>query len=141
MSTVLQDFSTKFDKLLESKIAYAKKARNVGVLALGSKIIQDTPKDTGALRGSWRTTLNEPSTVTEERIDEGDNGDVPREELAAQIRKWPETGSLFLTNRQKYAEGVEFDSWSVQRPAGMVRVNIAGRKDFAGLTTGTGRTE
>ena len=135
------DFLREFDALVDRSMAYVKEARNVHSLSLGSKIILDTPKDTGALRGSWRTTLGAPSQDTTERIDVGDTGDVPREELAAAIKAWPETGTLYMTNRQKYSEGVEFDSWSVQQPAGMVRRNIAGRTDFADFTTGTGRTE
>lgn len=141
MATTLGDFSAHFDALLKRRMDYAKESRNVAVLALGSKIILDTPKDTGALRGSWRSTVGAPSGDASERIDVGDTGDVPREELAAAIKAWPETGTLYMTNRQKYSEGVEFDSWSVQQPAGMVRRNIAGRTDFADLTTGTGRTE
>lgn len=135
------DFLREFEALVARGMAYVKEARNVQSLSLLSKVILDTPKDTGALRGSWRTTLGAPSQDTTERIDVGDTGDVPREELAAAIKAWPETGTLYMTNRQKYSEGVEFDSWSVQQPAGMVRRNIAGRTDFADLTTGTGRTE
>ena len=135
------DFLREFDALVDRSMAYLKESRNIVSLSLGSKIILDTPKDTGALRGSWRSTLGEPSQDTSERIDVGDTGDVPRAELAAAIKTWPETGTLYMTNRQKYSEGVEFDSWSVQQPAGMVRRNIAGRTDFADFTTGTGRTE
>jgi hypothetical protein len=135
------DFLRDFNTLLDRSMAYLKESRNVASLSLGSKIILDTPKDTGALRGSWRSTLGAPSEDASERIDAGDTGDVPREELAAAIKNWPETGTLYMTNRQKYSEGVEFDSWSVQQPAGMVRRNIAGRTDFADFTTGTGRTE
>lgn len=135
------DFLREFDTLVDRSMAYLKESRNIVSLSLGSKIILDTPKDTGALRGSWRSTLGAPSQDTTERIDVGDIGDVPRAELAAAIKSWPETGTLYMTNRQKYSEGVEFDSWSVQQPAGMVRRNIAGRTDFADFTTGTGRTE
>ena len=135
------DFLREFEAKVERSMAYVKEARNVQSLSLLSKVILDTPKDTGALRGSWRTTLGAPSQDTTERIDVGDTGDVPREELATAIKAWPETGTLYMTNRQKYSEGVEFDSWSVQQPAGMVRRNIAGRTDFADFTTGTGRTE
>jgi len=141
MATTLGDFSAHFDAIFERTMKYAKDIRNSQVLELGSKIILDTPKDTGALRGSWRSNVGAPSGDASERIDVGDTGDVPREELAVAIKAWPETGSLFMTNNQKYAEGVEFDSWSVQQPAGMVRRNIAGRTDFADLTTGTGRTK
>lgn len=141
MATTLGDFSAHFDNAFKRTLKYAKYVRNSQVLELGSKIILDTPKDTGALRGSWRSTLATPSGDASERIDVGDTGEVPREELAVAIKAWPETGSLYMTNRQKYSEGVEFDSWSVQQPAGMVRRNIAGRIDFADFSTGSGRTK
>lgn len=133
------DFLRDFGNLLERKMAYAKQVRNIAALQLGNQIIEDTPVDTGALRGSWKSALGAPSQDTEECVDE--TGEIPKSYLALAVKEWPEEGSLFMTNNQRYAEGVEFDSWSVQKPAGMVRVNIAGRTDFADLTTGTGRTE
>ena len=132
-------FETDFDGLVKKKLDYLHKVRNIATLELGSKIIEDTPVLTGALKGSWRSALGTPSADTSERID--GSGEIPKAELKTAIEAWPEEGSLFMSNHQKYSEGVEFDSWSTQRPSGMVRINIAGRTDFADLTTGTGRTE
>ena len=134
-------FEQELNSALDKTLKYALTARNQGVLEIGSAIIRDTPKLTGALRGSWRSTLEAPSEDMSTRIDETEYGEAPKAELKAAIAAWPESGSLFLTNNQPYAEGVEFDGYSAQRPQGMVRVNIAGRTDIADLTAGTGRTE
>lgn len=132
-------FDSEFDAALRKSVNYLRKVRNQSAVALGSKIIDDTPRLTGALKGSWRSSAVVPDMTTEPRIDW--EGTVPKAELAQAVENWPDNGSLFMTNTLRYSEGVEFDGWSTQRPGGMVRVNIAGRTDFADLHTGTGRTE
>lgn len=132
-------FDSEFDSALRKSVNYLRKVRNQSAVALGSKIIDDTPVLTGALKGSWRSSPVAPNMTTEKRIDA--DGTLPKVELAQAAEKWPDEGSLFMTNTLRYSEGVEFDGWSTQRPGGMVRVNIAGRTDFADLHTGTGRTE
>ena len=133
-------FESEFDQALRSCTNHLRKVRNIETVKLGSKIIDDTPFLTGALKGSWRSSPVVPNMTTEKRICEKD-GALPKAELAQAVENWPDNGSLFMTNTLRYSEGVEFDSWSTQKPEGMVRVNIAGRTDFADLHTGTGRTE
>lgn len=132
-------FGDEFDKALRENLAYAKNVRNTEVVALGTKIILDTPVLTGDLRGSWRSTTGVPSEDKEARRDP--TGALPIAELEAAVKQWPDEGSLFMANNLRHSEGVEFDSWSHQKPAGMVRVNIVGREGFADLHTGTGRAE
>ena len=132
-------FESEFNTAVRNTMNYLRKARNAETVKLGSKIIDDTPVLTGALKGSWRSAPLAPDMSTEPRVDK--EGTVPKAELANAVERWPDEGSVFMTNTLRYSEGVEFDSWSTQRPGGMVRVNIAGRTDFADLHTGTGRTE
>ena len=132
-------FESEFSTAVRNTMNYLRKARNAETVKLGSKIIDDTPVLTGALKGSWRSAPLAPDMTTEPRVDA--EGTVPKAELANAVERWPDEGSVFMTNTLRYSEGVEFDSWSTQRPGGMVRVNIAGRTDFADLHTGTGRTE
>lgn len=132
-------FESEFGTAVRNSMNYLRKARNAATVALGSKIIDDTPVLTGALKGSWRSAPLAPDMTTEPRVDK--EGTIPKAELANAVERWPDKGSVFMTNTLRYSEGVEFDSWSTQRPGGMVRVNIAGRTDFADLHTGTGRTE
>ena len=133
-------FDSEFDAALRKSVNYLRTMRNQSVLELGSKIIDDTPFLTGALKGSWRSSPVVPNMTLEPRLTD-EAGTVPKAELAQAVENWPDEGSLWMTNSLRYSEGVEFDGWSTQRPGGMVRVNIAGRTDFADLHTGTGRTE
>ena len=132
-------FESEFNTAVRNTMNYLRKARNAETVKLGSKIIDDTPVLIGTLKGSWRSAPIAPDMTTEPRVDK--EGTIPKAELANAVERWPDEGSVFMTNSLRYSEGVEFDSWSTQRPGGMVRVNIAGRTDFADLHTGTGRTE
>lgn len=132
-------FESEFNTAVRNTMNYLRKARNAETVKLGSKIIDDTPVLIGTLKGSWRSAPLAPDMSTEPRVDK--EGIIPKAELANAVERWPDEGSVFMTNTLRYSEGVEFDSWSTQRPGGMVRVNIAGRTDFADLHTGTGRTE
>jgi hypothetical protein len=131
-------FAAEFDAAFEKSVGFVKSVRNAAVLQVGNKIIDDTPVDTGALKGSWKASLGVPSSDGSEILD--GSGQIPKAALKAAVEAWPEEGSLFQTNFQDYSEGVEFDGYSVKQPAGMVRRNIA-IFSFASLKTGTGRTE
>lgn len=132
-------FESEFNTAVRNTVNYLRKARNAETVKLGSKIIDDTPVLIGTLKGSWRSAPLAPDMSTEPRVDK--EGTIPKAELANAVERWPDEGSVFMTNTLRYSEGVEFDGWSTQRPGGMVRVNIAGRTDFVDLHTGTGRTE
>ncbi len=138
-------FEAQFDQIFAKKLAYLKSVRNKAVLELGSKIIgrtsdEGTPVLTGDLRGSWYSTLGSPSSEMQARRDP--TGQLPIAELDTTIKQWSDDGTLWMTNNLRYSEGVEFDHYSTQRPAGMVRVNTAAfGADFVQLLTGTGRTE
>lgn len=138
----MSTFEQLFDLKVKEQLALAKKIRNQFVERTMGKIIDDTPRLTGALRGSWHSEVGAPSADSSTRLS-GPEGAEPKAELKAAIERWPDEGSLFMTNRERHAEGVEFDGWaSNQAPMGMVRVNIAGLSgDVVKMTTGSGRTE
>lgn len=96
-------------------------ARRQLILGVGGAIIDGTPVKTGALKGSWYTTLDTPSGDATPRLDS--TGEAPKAELAStQIDL---TTDVFLTNNLDYAEAIEYGH-SQQAPAGMVRVNTMG---------------
>lgn len=138
----MSTFEQLFDLKVKEQLALAKKIRNQFAERTMGKIIDFTPHLTGALKGSWHSEVGQPSTDSSTRIC-GEDGAEPKAELKAAIERWPDEGSLFMTNRERHAEGVEFDGWaSNQAPMGMVRVNITGLSgDVVKLTTGSGRTE
>ncbi len=97
------------------------KIRRASILELFSLVIDGTPVDTGMLRGNWQTTINSPSTSRIDRLDKGG--------MAAKAEALANLGSLldvvFLTNSLPYVERIEYEGYSHQAPAGMVRVNKA----------------
>lgn len=138
----MSTFEQQFNAAVKKQLAYAKRIRNKWTLDTMGEIIDKTPHLTGALKGSWHSEVGAPSTDSSTRLT-GTDGAEPKAELKAAIERWPSEGSLFMTNRERHAEGVEFDGWaSNQAPMGMVRVVIAGKSgDLVKLTTGSGRTE
>ncbi len=97
------------------------KIRRASILELFSLVIDGTPVDKGLLRGNWQVSLNSPIKTTTDRLDPGGN--------AAKAEALATLGSLvdivFMTNNLPYAERIEYESYSHQAPAGMVRVNKA----------------
>lgn len=95
--------------------------RRASILELFGLVIDATPVDKGLLRGNWQVSLNSPITETTTRSDVT-GGDAKAEALA-------NLGSLvdivYMTNNLPYAERIEYDSYSRQAPAGMVRINVA----------------
>ena len=138
----MSSFEQLFDLKVKEQLALARKIRNQFVERTMGKIIDDTPHLTGALKGSWHSEVGAPSTDSSTRLT-GKDGAEPKAELKAAIERWPDEGSLFVSNRERHAEGVEFDGWaSNQAPMGMVRVNIVGLSgDIVKLTADSGRME
>jgi hypothetical protein len=87
--------------------------------ALHEELFARTPKKSGLLRGSWRTSLNTPSK------------EVPklglRESKAEYMRKvsgMKVEDSIFLVNNQPYARRIEH-GWGVKNPpTGFVRPSL-----------------
>lgn len=97
------------------------KVRRASILELFSLVIDETPVDTGRLRGNWQTSLNSPIMGTTDRLDRGGN--------AAKAEALANLGALvdivFMSNNLPYAERIEYEGYSRQAPAGMVRKNVA----------------
>ncbi len=90
------------------------------IFELFSSVIEDTPVDTGRLRGNWVITKG-IAPITEPLTDGGEN---KLSEVANFIAKvdFTQPFNLFLTNNLPYAERIEY-GYSKQAPAGMVRKN------------------
>jgi len=75
----------------------------------------------GRFRGNWQTTQGAPADGTLDRIDA--SGSAAMADVAT---KAGGLGShTFLANNLPYAQRLEYESWSKQAPAGMVRVTFA----------------
>lgn len=85
------------------------------------EIVQRTPVDTGRLKANWQASQNVPVTGTVTSTDK--DGNTTMVAIAGAIGG---AGSVtYLANNLPYAHRIEFDGWSRQAPAGMVRVSMA----------------
>lgn len=101
-----------------------------------------SPVDSGRFRANWNVSINAPNESTNGATDGGTGrvtkktfdaasdffgGPTPvRGRALAETRKaltLPVGGVTYMTNGLPYAQRLEFDGWSDQAPAGMVRIS------------------
>lgn len=84
-------------------------------------VIMRSPVDTGRFRGNWQTSVGFAATGAIERI-----GAQPSiEEMRGVISALKGGRVSFLSNNLPYGRRLEFDGWSDQAPAGMVRRTVS----------------
>lgn len=117
MSTFTLDVSKFVDKA--SKTADAEVRKICYDLVTG--IILKTPVDTGRARANWFTSIGSPSVSVTASTDPSGSSSISS--ALGAISK--ATGNvLWITNNLPYIYRLEFEGWSKQAPAGMVRVTI-----------------
>ena len=110
-------------------------------ITLCDAIISDTPVDTGALKGSWRTS-EDGGFITSDNPRIDGTGEIPKSEARNVFRTTQLNTNVYLTNGMHYSEEIEFGGHSsVKAPNGMVNINI---QRWPGIVTrfwsGTGRS-
>lgn len=95
--------------------------RNLAIM-LFTAIVYDTPVDTGAARGSWYPSLENPVMGGPPRIDP--TGTKVVQEIQAVCMGSKVSQVLFLMNTVHYINDLEY-GWSKKAPEGMVRINVA----------------
>lgn len=114
-------FESKIAKFGKDATASAIRIRRAFTISLFNSVIQDTPVETGRLRGNWQTTEGKPAVGELDRLDK--TGTKARREVEQNVTG--EDGSIYLTNNLPYVERIEFDGHSsVKAPAGMVHKNV-----------------
>jgi hypothetical protein len=117
MSTLKLDISKFIDKTSKTADAQVRKI----CLDLVTGIVLKTPVDTGRARANWFTSIGSPSDNITESTDA--NGSSTIAGSLGAISK--ATGNvLWITNNLPYIYRLEFEGWSRQAPAGMVRVTV-----------------
>lgn len=113
-------FSSQIKKARKEMLSEADEYRKAVTIKLFNSVIQDTPVDTGRLRGNWQTSEGSAISTTTERTDQA----AALQEVQKVVEaSQPET-QIHLTNNLPYAAAIEFGS-SGQAPEGMVRKNVA----------------
>jgi len=117
MSTFNFDISKFVDKTSKTADAEVRKI----CLDLLTGIVLKTPVDTGRARANWFTSVGSPSANVTEATDP--SGSATISSAIGPISK--AVGNvLWITNNLPYIYRLEFEGWSKQAPAGMVRVTI-----------------
>lgn len=99
-------------------------------LELFRRVILRTPVDTGRLRGNWQAAVNVFAPGQLDTTDPSGGGSIAA--ATATVTGAAPFATLTLTNNLPYAARIEYDNWSKQAPAGMVRVSVA---EFQGLAS------
>lgn len=92
------------------------------VIGCASRIIKRTPVKEGTLRGNWQPSIGQTVTVTIDRKDA--NGSAVGADAAREGQRLTIGQVFYMTNNLPYAARVEFDAWSKQSPAGMMRIEV-----------------
>lgn len=86
---------------------------------LTKAIIEDTPVDTGFLRGSWTAAIDAPDLSHQGQI-----GTDPSTRIALNLRRAKAGDTIYITNTAKYGPYVEFGTAFIA-PRAFVRNNVA----------------
>jgi hypothetical protein len=109
----------------------ADKIRRAVIIKLFSSVVDDTPVDTGRLRGNWLTSVNKPRD--EVLIQNDKNGNYSKNKILNNLGKFGD--KVHFTNNLPYAKVAEYGEWngptdkvnssgfSKKSPRGMVRKN------------------
>ena len=130
-------FALDISKLVKKYNGNVDKAVRTTGFELVRRVVNNTPVDTGRLRGNWQATVDAPATGTIERDDKSGQATIQ----AAMPAIKQKTGRVFwLSNNLPYARRIEYEGHSsIKAPAGMVRVSIAELQDSLALSQIKGR--
>lgn len=76
----------------------------------------------GRFRGNWQLSFGEPASQEIDRIDA--NGSATISAASAALATFTAGPSIYLVNNLPYAHRLEYEAWSSQAPAGMVRITV-----------------
>lgn len=77
----------------------------------------------GRFKGNWVVEAGSFDTKNDHAPD--GSGGAALSRGYSKITNWRAAGHLFITNSVPYAKRLEYDAWSQQMPAGVVRITVA----------------
>lgn len=93
------------------------------LIRVGSSIVVKSPVDTGRFKNNWLSAYGTINTTVTQSVDPSGSAAIGRLTEKAAGVKVGET--FYFTNSLPYAERLEYEGWSEQAKAGMVRVSVA----------------
>lgn len=82
----------------------------------------------GRLRANWNVSFNAPDTSTTERTDK--TGAVAITSGTSALLRADAERDIYIMNSLPYVRRIEYQGWSAQAPAGMVRVTVSEMQTF-----------
>ena len=76
----------------------------------------------GTLRGNWQPSIGSPVTTEIERIDK--SGAAVTADIKREGKRLNMGEMFYMTNNLPYAARIEFNAWSTQAKAGMMRIEV-----------------
>lgn len=117
------------DKVAKNTELFTKKI----LVELNNRVIQKSPVDTGRFRANWAVGNGFVNNATSQAVDATGGGTIVKNAL--EINSIKINGQIiYITNSLPYAQRLEYEGWSKQAPAGMVRVSIAELPSIANKT-------
>lgn len=93
------------------------------LVRVGTSIVVKSPVDTGRFKNNWLSAYGTIDTSVTQSVDPSGSESIGRLKLEAQGIKIGEV--FYFTNSLPYAARLEYEGWSEQAKAGMVRVSVA----------------
>lgn len=116
------EFTLDIERFIKKAKRNAEEVMRKTTIKLFSAVIMASPVDTGRFRANWMTSGANPATGTTESTDPTAARTVGA--MESYISLASDWDAFSLANNLPYAERLEYDGWSSQAPAGMVRVNV-----------------
>lgn len=105
---------------------------------LAARVVRDTPVVTGQLQSAWVARLNVPLGDRRLPISTDRNPTIYTAQVT--IQSMGEGDDLFFLNSEPYAKRIE-NGGSIQRPAGMLHVNLNDWQSIVDRATNIARTQ
>lgn len=93
-----------------------------------SRVVLRTPVDTGRARSNWFVTVGAPTGRVAETTDKAGTATIANGERA--LASFEVGPSIYITNSLPYINRLEYEGYSKQAPAGMVRISVS---EYEGL--------
>jgi len=114
-------FATDLDKAVLNIKGFTEKQVRGTLFGLSSRIIKESPVDTGRFRGNWQASIGSPVLSTTSRLDSTGAGSINDAAVTVQGLKLGQT--FYLANNLPYARRLEY-GYSNQAPSGFLRINL-----------------
>lgn len=88
-----------------------------------ARVVKRSPVDTGRFRANWQVSVGTPASGN--LAVEDKNGDSTVRAGTSAMTGFQVGPSVFIVNNLPYGPRLEYEGWSKQAPAGMVRITVA----------------